>query len=140
MVTQNPDWDLVKGMDIDELGAWGAVEPNSRRAHAATVAFQRLQTKAAMETAAAQKEAADAQIKAAADSSKAAKAAEDTAIYTRASARWMMWSVIVLAIASIINVGLELAKRDEPHLARYEKAPSAQPPSAATVPPASRPQ
>jgi hypothetical protein len=139
MVVRNPKWDEVKGMDIDDLGAWGAVNPNSDRAHAAAVAFQRLQTKAAMDAATAQKEAADAQIRSAADSSKAAKAAEDTSIYTKASARWMMWSVIVLAIASVFNAGLELTKRDQPQ-ACSEKAQAAQSPPAAATPLATTPR
>lgn len=125
----------------------GCSQSNSDRAHAATVGFQRLQTIAAMQAAAAQREAADAQMKAAADSSKpaqaagdAAKAAQDTATYTKATARWMMWSIIVLAVASVINVALDVMKHDQLQLALSEKVPSAQQPPSATIPRAATPQ
>jgi hypothetical protein len=61
------------------------------------VAFQRLQTKAMQDAAAAQVDAALA-------AARAARAAEDTARYTKDTARWMMWSVIVLAVSSILTL------------------------------------
>jgi hypothetical protein len=56
------------------------------------------------EAAAAQLGAALDQKLAAEAAIRAAKATEDTARYTRNSALWMKWSVIVLAVASVLNL------------------------------------
>jgi hypothetical protein len=104
MAIQNPNWDQVKGMDIDDLGAWGAVDQNSDRANSARVGFLRLQTKAMQDAAAAQIDASSIQKAAAEAAIRAANATEETAKYTQASAKWMKWSVIVLAVASIANL------------------------------------
>lgn len=100
----NEFWDGVKDLDIDALAEHGSVEPNSTRAQAVSVAFQRLQTKAMQDAATAQIDTASAQKDAANAAVRAANAAVETAESTRKSANWMKWSVIVLAASSVINL------------------------------------
>jgi hypothetical protein len=104
------NWNLVKDADETKLGELGSSSPNPDIAQAVNVAFQRLQPLAAKEAAEAQKSAAQAQQSVAADSARAAKAAEDTAKHTKSSARWIMLSVIVLAVASLLNLVVEIFK------------------------------
>jgi|GEM_PF-4911764 len=104
----NQYWAHVRDLNVDELGEYGSVDQNSVRVQATQVAFQRLQTKAMQEAAAAQianaadqKDAAEAMIR-------AANAAEETAKYTHDTAWWMKWSVVVLAISSTITTIVSL--------------------------------
>jgi hypothetical protein len=63
--------------------------PNSDRHHIARAELQR-------RLAISQFEVHDAQVK-------AATAAEETAVYTKSTARWMFWSVVAIAITSGIQ-------------------------------------
>jgi len=92
-----PQPDLTQ-MELEELsrlfGAAGSTSPDAQR-YAAE--FTRRQT-------VAQINAAEAQVR-------AASAAEETAKYTRTNARYLLWSVVVLAVSglgtfavSIVNI------------------------------------
>jgi hypothetical protein len=74
----------LASMTLDDLANWmaqiGAGSPNDQVAKAE---FLRRQTQAQID---------------------AAKAAEDTAVFTRHNARYMLWSVIVLAASSVCTL------------------------------------
>jgi hypothetical protein len=98
-------WGTLRDMDLDELAEYGSrIGDSPSHVNAVNVAFPRLQTKAMQEAAAAQVDAALAV-------AGAAKAAEDTARHTKNTAWWMMWSVIVIAISSILNLVVTLLRR-----------------------------
>jgi len=77
----------------------GGSEASSKNDQQAKAAFARLQTLAQQQAATAQERGAIAQ-------EVAAQAAKETAEYTRKNARYMLWSVIVLAVSSLCNLGL----------------------------------
>ena len=86
----NQYWVNVRDLDVDALAEVGSAGQDIYQTQAVSVAFQRLQTQALQD-------AAKAQIR-------AAKAAEDTAKYTKNTAWWMMCSVIVLAVSSVLTL------------------------------------
>jgi hypothetical protein len=100
----NANWNMVKDMDIDALAEHGSVNAGSERAQSVHVAFQRLQTKAMQDAAKAQIDAAAEQKAASSALIRAAVATEATAASTADSARWLMWSVVVLAVTSVANI------------------------------------
>src|ERR1700730_6532560 len=93
----NQTWMNVRDLDLDDLAEGGSVDQNPLAMQAVVVAFQRLQTRAIQEAAAAQISAASDQKEAVSAAGRVAKAAEETAKYTRESARWMKWTVMVIA-------------------------------------------
>jgi hypothetical protein len=83
--------DVISGMSVDQLADFmSGVTPGSPNDQMAHAEFMRRQT-------AMQREATDAAIQAAQASNEAVK-------YTRANAGYMLWSVIVLAAASVANL------------------------------------
>ena len=101
---------LLAPMSLDALADFGSnAEPGSPNAHSVQMEFLRRQTEsqlaadgAAIRAAAAAEEAAQAAVG-------SAEAAKETARYTKDNARWMLWSVIVLAAASVANLLVSLA-------------------------------
>jgi hypothetical protein len=83
------DWDVDFA-----AGAMGGAQAGSTYDQRAKATFARLQTLA-------QQQAATAAERGAAAQEVAAQAAEETAEYTRRNARYMLWSVIVLAASSL---------------------------------------
>jgi len=73
--------------------------------------FTRRQTLAAQQATEAQIDAAYAQKEAALWAERATEAAQATAAYTRQNARYMLWSVIVLAISSVISLGIAVLSK-----------------------------
>ena len=75
----------LKELPLDELESTG--EPTSRDYYKVETELKRRQTKAQIEAADASKETAD---------------------YAKQSVRWMFWSVVVLAAASVASFVLDL--------------------------------
>jgi hypothetical protein len=79
----------------DYVADWVSnISPGSNNEMTARAEFLRRQTTLQREATQAAKEAA--------------QAAKDTAIYTKKNARYMLWSVVVLAIASAISAGVAI--------------------------------
>jgi len=86
----------LASLTLDELADKLAVDANSLAHSIAMAEFTRRQTLA-------QQQAADAQIDASSAQIKSGQAITDTAEYTRKNARYMLWSVIVLAITGSLS-------------------------------------
>jgi outer membrane murein-binding lipoprotein Lpp len=86
--------------DVDHAaGVMGGSDAGSTNDQRARAAFTRLQTLAQQQAAIAQERGATAQ-------GVAAQAAKETAEYTRKNARYLLWSVIILAASSLGSFGL----------------------------------
>jgi len=82
----------------DEVADWMSdISPGSNNEMTARAEFLRRQTLLQREATQAAKDAA--------------QAAKDTAIYTKKNARYMLWSVVVLAVASVVSATLSISQR-----------------------------
>jgi hypothetical protein len=92
------DVEDLRGVPLDELAQNGEPVPQYYRV---SLEFQYRQTKAQYRQTRAQIEAAEA-------AKRAAEAAVSSAEYAKKSVRWMFWSVVVLALASVASFVLDL--------------------------------